>query len=156
MRTVGERIRQAREYRQWTGEQLAKLVGYTHQSAIANLENRATGRGGFKLPQIAQALGFPLDWFLNGPDVDDLATLDKSPRISAAAPVATPDADTLRAQLSAQIHHLSEPGLLKAAEYIELLLTRYAIEADQAADERALEAATLSPGQSGEKSHKHG
>lgn len=73
MKTVGERIKQAREYRQMSGEELALAVGYKTQSGISNLENRATGRGGFMLPKIAERLNFAVEWFLEGPDTDDMS-----------------------------------------------------------------------------------
>lgn len=72
MKTVGERIRQARTVRGLSGEQLALDVGYKNQSAISNLENRATGTGGTKLPQIAKRLRVPLQWLADGPDSDDV------------------------------------------------------------------------------------
>jgi transcriptional regulator with XRE-family HTH domain len=75
MKTVGERIRQARGYRHLTAEELAHKVGYKTQSGISNLENRHAGRGGFTLPKIAQELNFALDWFLQGPDTDDMSTV---------------------------------------------------------------------------------
>ncbi len=75
-KTVGERIRQARQARKWSGEHLAQLVGYKQQSAIGNLENRATGQGGNKLPAIATALKVPLTWLLEGPDSDVVPFLD--------------------------------------------------------------------------------
>lgn len=68
MKTVGERIRQARDAHKMSGEQLAKKVGYKRQSGIANLENRAGGTGGNKLGAIADALGVPVEWLLRGPD----------------------------------------------------------------------------------------
>lgn len=68
MKTVGERIRQAREARGMSGEELAMAVGYAHQSAIGNLENRATGTGGTKITLIAAALRVPVQWLLAGPD----------------------------------------------------------------------------------------
>lgn len=68
MKTVGERIRQARQALGMSGETLAHQVGYKHQSAISNLEGRSTGSGGHKIAAIATALGVPLDWLLNGPD----------------------------------------------------------------------------------------
>jgi transcriptional regulator with XRE-family HTH domain len=72
MKTVGERIRQAREHRKMSGEDLAKKVGYKHQSGISNLENRATGRGGFNIQKIAEALDVSIDWLINGPDALDV------------------------------------------------------------------------------------
>lgn len=68
MKTVGERIRQARDARGLSGEELARAVGYKHQSAISNLENRSTGTGGIKIAQIATALRVPVRWLLEGPD----------------------------------------------------------------------------------------
>lgn len=72
MKTVGERIRQAREFRKMSGEELAHAAGYKHQSGISNLENRATGRGGFGIQKIAKALDVPIDWLINGPDTEDM------------------------------------------------------------------------------------
>jgi transcriptional regulator with XRE-family HTH domain len=68
MKTIGERIRQAREALKISGESLSKKVGYSHQSGIGNLESRATGRGGNKIAAIADALHVPVDWLLRGPD----------------------------------------------------------------------------------------
>jgi len=68
MKTVGERIRQAREAKRMSGEELALAVGYKHQSAIGNLENRATGQGGHKIREIATTLEVPLEWLMSGPD----------------------------------------------------------------------------------------
>lgn len=68
MKTVGERIRQARDARGLSGEELAHAVGYSKQSAISNLENRATGTGGTKIAKIATTLRVPVQWLLEGPD----------------------------------------------------------------------------------------
>lgn len=68
MKTIGERIRQARDGRKMTGEQLAEKVGYKKQSAIANLENRASGTGGNKINAIADALSVSVEWLMRGPD----------------------------------------------------------------------------------------
>lgn len=73
MTTTGDRIRRARLFRGLTAEELASMVGYATQSGIANLENRATGRGGYRLPRIAQALDVSLDWLLGGPDTIDIS-----------------------------------------------------------------------------------
>lgn len=74
MKSVGERIRQAREARKMSGEALAKKVGYKHQSAIGNLENRPGGTGGNKISEIAETLEVPLEWLLRGPDGDKVPT----------------------------------------------------------------------------------
>ena len=47
---------------------LALRVGFAHQSAIGNLEGRATGRGGFRLSEIGRELSVSVEWLLNGPD----------------------------------------------------------------------------------------
>lgn len=72
MKTIGERIRQARQAKGWSGEELAKRCGYKSQSGISNLENRATGSGGNKIARIAKELGVPLDWLINGSDSPDI------------------------------------------------------------------------------------
>lgn len=68
MKTIGERIKQAREAKGWSGEQLAHRVGYKTQSGISNLEGRATGTGGNKIVAIARALEVPITWLMHGPD----------------------------------------------------------------------------------------
>jgi len=73
MTTTGDRIRRARLHKGMTAEELARHAGYATQSGIANLENRATGRGGYRLPKIAQALNVSLDWLLSGPDEIEMA-----------------------------------------------------------------------------------
>ncbi len=75
MKTIGERIRQARTATGWSGETLAKKVGYKNQSAIGNLENRKDGTGGNKIEQIASALNVSVDWLFNGPDQDNVPFL---------------------------------------------------------------------------------
>lgn len=137
MRTTGERVRQAREYRGLTQDQLAQRVGYHNQSAIGNLENRATGRGGFKLPRIAQELGFPLEWFHDGPDYDNLADLERELR-AAGRPVGVPT-EHRQEHMAALLDQLNEEGAERAVEYVELLQYKYRRDSD----ERALESATL-------------
>ena len=87
MSTTGDRIRTARIKRGMTAEDLAKKVGYSTQSGIANLENRATGRGGYKLALIADALGVSLDWLLNGDKIDnfvDMPTLKENDKLPSS------------------------------------------------------------------------
>lgn len=71
VKTVGERIRQAREAKTLSQAALAEVAGFSHQSAIGNLETRATGRGGRRITDIADALGVPVEWLLRGPDCDN-------------------------------------------------------------------------------------
>lgn len=75
MKTIGERIRQAREAMKLSGDGLAKKVGYKNQSAIGNLENRAGGTGGNKIGAIAEALNVSLEWLMYGPDGDNVPFL---------------------------------------------------------------------------------
>lgn len=70
MKTLGERIRQAREYRGWSGADLAHRAGYKTQSGISNLENRASGTGGRNIKKIADALNVSIEWLMHGPDSD--------------------------------------------------------------------------------------
>ena len=75
MKTIGERIKQARAERGWSAYELAKKSGYKTQSGIGNLENKATGSGGNKIGEIAKALSVSVDWLLNGPDSDNVPFL---------------------------------------------------------------------------------
>lgn len=72
MKTIGERIQQARMEKQMSAWDLALAVGYKTQSGISNLENTATGTGGHKLKDIARVLHVSVDWLLTGPDCDKL------------------------------------------------------------------------------------
>lgn len=132
MKTIGERIRQAREFRGLSGEGLAEKVGYKTQSGIGNLENRATGRGGFRLPKIAEVLDVPVDWLLNGPDVEDLRTVVEAAhqaQESRRAYVITP-----RQRAAAIIERLNDTGVQKAVEYLELLETKFSRSSSNGAD----------------------
>lgn len=75
MKTIGERIQQARLAQQMSAWDLAKAVGYKTQSGISNLENKATGTGGHKLKDIARVLRVSVDWLLDGPDCDQVTFL---------------------------------------------------------------------------------
>lgn len=70
MKTIGERIKQARDALDLSAMDLALRVGYKTQSGISNLENRVGGSGGNKIREIAKALNVPLEWLMSGPDSD--------------------------------------------------------------------------------------
>lgn len=83
MKTVGQRIKQARIAAGITGEALALAVGYKNQSAISAIEARTTGQGGHHIDRIAQALRVPLEWLLeepNGPDVPFISPATPAPQ----------------------------------------------------------------------------
>lgn len=123
MKTVGERIRQAREFRGLSGEALAKEVGYSTQSGISNLENRAVGRGGFNLPKIAKALDFSIDWFLNGPDVEDMSLVPTFANVAPTGRVEEPQGRyaTTRQHAHYLLDQLSELGVEKAISMLEMI-----------------------------------
>lgn len=75
MKTIGERIQQARLKKGWSALKLAKDVGYGTQSGIGNLKSRVGGSGGNKIGAIAKSLNVPLEWLMNGPDSDDVPFL---------------------------------------------------------------------------------
>ncbi len=70
MKTIGERIQQARLALGWSAFDLAKRVGYKTQSGIGNIESRVGGSGGNKIGAIAKELNVPLEWLMNGQDAD--------------------------------------------------------------------------------------
>lgn len=115
MKTVGERIRQARKARGWTAEKLAELVGYSHQSAIANLENQATTSGGHRLAQIAAALTVSPDWLLSGPDSDNV------PFLPPKYVVATPSGPAKSAQEPALDWPFQRVGLTRLNRLLDQL-----------------------------------
>ena len=80
MKTIGERIRQARMALGLSAEELAHKSGYKTQSGISNLENKATGSGGNKIAKIASVINVSVDWLLNGPDGDTVPFLVQPPQ----------------------------------------------------------------------------
>lgn len=126
MKTVGERIRQAREARGLSGEELALAVGYAHQSAIGNLENRATGTGGTKIAKIAAQLRVPVQWLLEGPDSD---------QVPLAEPLTTYDSDTrfsvfdLTVQEEPPAPYLDDGSLAEAMKIFKRLTTAQRLKA---------------------------
>ena len=84
MKTIGERIKQARNAKQWSAETLALKAGYKNQSAIGNLENRVGGSGGNKIAEIARILSVSVDWLMNGPDTGQVPFLPQQIDVSNA------------------------------------------------------------------------
>lgn len=129
MKTVGERIRQAREARKMSGDTLAKLAGYKNQSAIGNLENRPGANGGNKIGAIANALGVTIDWLLNGPD-GDTVPLIVAPSASyrqnpPKAQIASEDLAQYQAEEFMQLFaQLDGPGKKEALSFMTFLVSR--------------------------------
>lgn len=78
MKTIGDRIRQARVAKGMSALNLAVRVGYKTQSGISNLENKATGTGGHKIKEIARELDVSVDWLLAGPDSEIVPFLSRA------------------------------------------------------------------------------
>lgn len=136
MKTVGERIRQARDARGLSGEELAHAVGYRNQSAISNLENRATGTGGTKIAKIATALRVPVQWLLEGPDgqvvpfSEPMVSNDDAIRFSIADAEATVQeeraiysADASLDEAMQLFKRLDTAQRLKAISYMQFIAT---------------------------------
>lgn len=127
MKTVGERIRQARLFRGLSAEQLAKEVGYKTQSGISNLENRSTGKGGYMLEKIARRLDFSLEWFLCGPDTDDMSTVppfkarEDVQRTTNTAREPRASYSSARIKCHQIIDELPEAGVEKALDMLALV-----------------------------------
>jgi len=132
MKTIGERIRQARELRGMSQASLAALAGFAQQSAIGNLENRATGRGGFNLPKIASALGVPLEWLMNGPDGETVPFLVAGEAPPTVSTTTLPLTDLDRA--IAALRRLPPKAVKEAAQYIDFLATKHDAPSDHGAD----------------------
>lgn len=131
MKTLGERMRQAREARGLSGEELAIAVGYKHQSAISNLENRATGTGGTKITKIANALRVPVQWLLEGPDSLEVpfsepsyTVIDPAPRINQTIHQPQPGyaVDASLTEATQLFRQLGTAQRLKAIQYMQQLI----------------------------------
>lgn len=142
MKTVGDRIRQAREFRGLSAEELARRVGYKTQSGISNLENRATGRGGFALPKIAEELNISLEWFLQGPDTTDMYRVptfrDALPAeppqtYTSSAPMHVEEPSATRMRCHELLDRLSEKGLIHALELLEAMVERHPFDTTERA-----------------------
>lgn len=122
MKSVGDRIKQAREFRKITSEGLAKKVGYKTQSGISNLENRSTGHGGNKIPLIAKELDVSIKWLMSGPDTEDMTNVAPyAESIVAETPVSAYSSNTPTAAAYKLIDKLSDQGLIQAIQMLEVL-----------------------------------
>ena len=137
MKTIGERIRQAREARKMSGEALAKAAGYKQQSAIGNLENRAGGSGGSRIGKIADALNVPVDWLLRGPDTGSVPYVKRGPIPSGhtnsklyageASPPNYPIDPILR-EAHLLLSQMSPAGREQAIVYLRFMATQHAVQ----------------------------
>jgi transcriptional regulator with XRE-family HTH domain len=132
VKTIGERIRQAREARDLSQAQLALMASFKHQSAIGNLETRATGRGGRRITDIADALAVPVEWLLKGPDCDDADIPWKVPpghsepgRPIAAEPAAKWGTPIVQEAVDL-LRQMSSAGQLEAIRYLRYLARQHA------------------------------
>jgi len=130
VKTVGERIRQAREARALTQAELATRVGFKNQSAIGNLEARATGRGGFRLAEIAAVLDVPVQWLLNGPDTGEIpSSIDSNPSVpqSTISLNTRKVAEPVSAREVARklIDLLPDTAIREALDHLEYLNSKY-------------------------------
>lgn len=141
MKTVGERIRQAREAKNLSQAALADMVGFAHQSAIGNLESRATGQGGRRITNIADALELPVEWLLKGPDCANAQIPWKAPPGVAAAPRAQEPGDAYGAENEIVreavelLGRMSNAGQQEALRYLRYLARQHAFP-PSAPDER--------------------
>lgn len=137
MKSVGDRIRQAREFRKMSGEELAHAVGYKTQSGISNLENRGTGMGGAKIVEIARVLNFSLQWLLNGPDTADLASVPPFSSIaetnSHGVREHTREYRTKRDNAHALIDAMSTDGIDKVLELLRMTAEKHPRHQDHGA-----------------------
>jgi transcriptional regulator with XRE-family HTH domain len=132
-KTVGERLQQARVARGLSQHALALRVGFKHQSAISNLESRATGHGGRRLPQIADVLSVPLEWVLQGPDCENDAIPWKLPpeqpdtgvQIVAAEPAGHWETPLVREAMDL-LKKMSSAGQQEALRYLRYLAKQHA------------------------------
>ena len=100
---------------------LASQAGFKHQSAIGNLETRATGRGGYRLAKIAEVLEVPIEWLLNGPDTGTI------PHHTAGRPAEDPRPRHEPAELSRAIgllRQLNAAQLAEATAFLEFLVSK--------------------------------
>ncbi len=133
MKTIGERIRQAREQRGMSQADLGIAAGFKGQSAIGNLENRATGRGGFSLPRIAAALDVPITWLLNGPDADEVPFISKG-GVETARDATAGAAYTELDKAIVSLRRLPPKGLREATQFLEFLTAKYTSPSSIGAD----------------------
>ncbi len=124
MKTVGERIRQAREARKLSGSALADMVGYKNQSAIGNLENRPGASGGNKIGAIAAALGVTADWLLNGPDSEAVPWIEDSAKHPAGSNAVHQTQPQYESEILSLYRHLNATGRQEAIDYLRYLVQK--------------------------------
>jgi len=105
-----------------TAETLAARVGYKSASGIINLENRATGRGGYKIDSIAKELDVDEKWLLNGPDTDDMSKVPPYKDAPTHHVSEAYDSDIfVRGLCNSIIAELPSDSLSKALDYLRML-----------------------------------
>lgn len=111
---------------------LAEQCGFKNQSAIGNLENRETGRGGFSLPKIAEVLDVPLQWLLDGPDSDQAPVTTET---SSAPVVREPTASySTHDKAVAILGRLAPTALREALQFLEFLEAKQTAPSSHGAD----------------------
>ncbi|MDP3709117.1 MAG: helix-turn-helix domain-containing protein, partial [Polaromonas sp.] len=148
MKTIGERIRQAREALGLSGDALAKRVGYKNQSAIGNLENRAGGTGGSRIEIIADALNVTVDWLLRGPDRDSVPFANGYMQTQGADGQTPPSStaqqsqwrrdfvDPVLSEANMLMRKMSPAGREQAILYLRFMATQHAAQSRSTQGER--------------------
>lgn len=114
---------------------LAARAGFKTQSAIGNLENRATGRGGFNLPKIASVLGVPLEWLLEGPDVPNTVPfLESSEKNLPSAPQAPARTGADHDRAIELLQRLPSKAMKEAIVFLEYLAAKHNTPSSHGAD----------------------
>lgn len=128
-----------------SGEELARLVGYSHQSSIGNLENRAGGTGGGRIGQIADALCVPVDWLLRGPDGDNVPFVNatehkeyesKAPQTCEERPGAYVSLHPVEKEALELLSQMTPEGREQCLGYLRYMASQYRIQSPSAGGER--------------------
>lgn len=106
-----------------TQGELARRVGFNHQSAIGNLETRNSTRGGFKIMQIAEALEVPVEWLMSGPDGPSVPYSQPRNELEVREPSPTYPSANLGIAIEL-LRSLKPDQLLEAITYLEFLKGR--------------------------------
>ncbi len=84
-KALGERVREARQARKFTGEDTAEMAGITTQF-LSNVERGKKGISAYKLADLARALGVTADYLIWGREDVDAGVLMAAEYLASIPP----------------------------------------------------------------------
>lgn len=119
--TVADRIRELRESKQWTQDDLARACGYKYRSSISTIESSGDDITSKKIKKIANALGCSVAYLMGWEGPDDRDFFDKLEDADYLADVVF---DFKALEYSKKLSKLTKEQRENVYQYIDFLSSR--------------------------------